>query len=159
MRCATSDRPSRTAADIATRCHSAADHGDASAQTNLGQMYRNGRGVLQDDVEAVKWHRLAADQGDPTGQANLGIMYELGRGVPQDDVEAHRWYDLAFTRAADETRTLFMNFGDGVAERMNAERTRELFMTLRDDVAERMTTEQIAEATRRARQWAPTVGP
>jgi len=126
---------------------------------NLGARYFNGEGVPQDDAEAVRLFRLAADQGDPTGQANLGNMYKLGRGVSQDNVEAHRWYDLAIARAADETRTLSTNLGDGVAERMNAERTRTLFTTYRDDLAERMTTEQIAEAQRRARQWAPTVGP
>ena len=32
----------------------AADQGDADAQTSLGDMYRNGEGVPQDDVEAEK---------------------------------------------------------------------------------------------------------
>ncbi len=40
-----------------------AEQGDASAQTNLGSMYENGRGVPQDDKEAVRWYRLAAVQG------------------------------------------------------------------------------------------------
>ena len=40
-----------------------AEQGYASAQYNLGQMYRNGQGVPQDDAEAVKWYRLAAEQG------------------------------------------------------------------------------------------------
>ncbi len=41
-----------------------AQQGDSSAQTNLGLMYDNGWGVPQDDVEAVRWYRLAAAQGD-----------------------------------------------------------------------------------------------
>jgi tetratricopeptide (TPR) repeat protein len=41
----------------------AAEQDNAIAQNNLGFMYRNGKGVLQDDKEAVKWYRLAAEQG------------------------------------------------------------------------------------------------
>jgi len=33
----------------------AAEQGDAEAQLNLGLMYAEGRGVAQDDAEAVKW--------------------------------------------------------------------------------------------------------
>ena len=39
-----------------------AEQGYASAQYNLGQMYRNGQGVPQNDKTAVKWYRLAAEQ-------------------------------------------------------------------------------------------------
>lgn len=61
-------------------------------------MYRDGRGVPQDDKEAVKWFRKAAEQGFATAQSNLGWMYEKGRGVPQDDKEAIKWY----RKAADQ---------------------------------------------------------
>jgi len=40
-----------------------AEQGDVSAQYNLGVMYHNVRGVLQDDAEAVRCYRLAAEQG------------------------------------------------------------------------------------------------
>jgi len=40
--------------------------------------YANGYGVIEDDVEAVKWYRKAADQGDATAQYNLGVMYKNG---------------------------------------------------------------------------------
>ena len=46
-------------------------------------MYYNGRGVKQDDFEAVKWYRKAAEQGDADAQANLGSAYGAGRGVRQ----------------------------------------------------------------------------
>ena len=72
-----------------------AEHGDAEAQTALGTMYRYGRSVPQDDVEAVRWYRLAAEQGHATAQWCLGAMYADGRGVPQDDVAAVRCYRLA----------------------------------------------------------------
>jgi TPR repeat protein len=38
-----------------------AEQGDAGAQYNLGTMYAEGLGVSQDDVEAVRWCRLAAE--------------------------------------------------------------------------------------------------
>ena len=44
-----------------------AEQGDASAQSNLAVLYREGRGVLQDDAEAVKWYRLAAEPGLRSG--------------------------------------------------------------------------------------------
>ena len=57
----------------------AADQGDAEAQYNLGLMYDNGEGVLQDDAEAVKWYRLAAEQGRADAQLLLGNMYVSAR--------------------------------------------------------------------------------
>ena len=40
------------------------------AQYNLGVVYENGQGVTKDEVEAVKWYRLAAAQNDADGQCN-----------------------------------------------------------------------------------------
>lgn len=39
-----------------------AEQGEAGAQTILGAMYENGKGVPEYYVEAVKWYRLAAEQ-------------------------------------------------------------------------------------------------
>ena len=72
-----------------------AEQGDADAQYNLGVMYENGRGVPQNDAEAVKWYRKAAEQGLASAQNNLGLMYANGRGVPQNDAEAVKWYRKA----------------------------------------------------------------
>ncbi len=72
-----------------------AEQGDAKAQRRLGFMCQFGRGVPEDDTEAVRWYRLAADQGDVTAQSILGNMYFNGEGVPEDDAEAVRWYRLA----------------------------------------------------------------
>ena len=44
----------------------------------LGRMYAEGRGVGQDDGEAVRWHRLAADQDYAAAQTDLGWMYAEG---------------------------------------------------------------------------------
>ena len=72
-----------------------AEQGGAVAQYNLGSIYDNGQGVLQDDSEAVKWYRLAAEQGVAQAQSNLGVMYRNGRGVLQDYSEAVKWNRLA----------------------------------------------------------------
>lgn len=72
-----------------------AEQGHARAQYNLGVMYGEGKGVPQDDVEAVRWYQQAAEQGHADAQFNLGWMSAKGRGVPQDDAEAVRWYRLA----------------------------------------------------------------
>ncbi|KAF9160295.1 hypothetical protein DFQ26_005701, partial [Actinomortierella ambigua] len=78
---------------VATR--QAAERGDAIAQSALGLMYKNGRGVGQSDVEAVKWFTMAASQWHSTGQNNLGLMYKNGRGLEQSDVEAVKWFTQA----------------------------------------------------------------
>ena len=65
----------------------------------------DGRGVPQDDVEAVRLFRLAAAQGDARAQFTLGVMYANGRSVPQDDVQAHMWTNLWASRmSAGEER-------------------------------------------------------
>ena len=46
---------------------------DARAQYNLGVKYANGRGVRQDDEEAVKWYRLAAEQGHARAPDQSGV--------------------------------------------------------------------------------------
>ena len=47
---------------------------DAVAQTLLGMMYQNGKGVPQNDAEAVQWYRKAADQDQAGAQFNLGLI-------------------------------------------------------------------------------------
>ena len=68
----------------------AAEQGDASAQFNLGGMYANGEGVLEDDTEAVRWFRLAAEQGHAGAQSSLGFMYDYGQGILEDEAEAEQ---------------------------------------------------------------------
>ena len=44
-----------------------AEQGDSYAQHNLGVLYANGQGVLQDFVQAHMWYNLAAANGDTFG--------------------------------------------------------------------------------------------
>jgi TPR repeat protein len=106
----------------------ATEQGNASAQFNLGVMYSNGRGVLQDDKEAVKWYRLAAEQGHVPAQYNLGLMYRNGEGVLQDNVYAHMWWNIVASE------------GNETAKKG------------RDIIAKQMTPSQIEEAQKLARE-------
>ena len=73
----------------------AAKQGKAYAQFNLGVMYDIGRGIPQNDAEAVKWYKKAAKQGYADAQSYLGVMYDNGRGVPENDAEAVKWHRKA----------------------------------------------------------------
>ena len=86
-----------------------AERGDASAQCNLGVMYEQGHGVVQNYREAMRWFRLAALQGDASAQSNVGVMYYKGQGIAQDYGEARKWY-----RMAAEQRNLEAQFNLGV---------------------------------------------
>ncbi len=81
--------------------HPLADQGDVAAQTSLGYLYANGKGVLQDFTEAAKWYRLAADRGGAVAQLGLGDMYMEGQGMPQNYVEAVKLYRLAATQGLE----------------------------------------------------------
>jgi TPR repeat protein len=104
-----------------------AAQGNANAQFRLGTLFATGTGVSRDDVQSVKWLRLAARQRHVEAQSNLGGMYSKGRGVIQDYVRADMWFNLA---AAS---------GDALA------------ITNREVAERRMTPEQIALARKMAR--------
>jgi TPR repeat protein len=149
-----------------------AEHGDSRAQFTVGLMYYHGRGVRQNDPEAVKWFRLAADQGDTASQFNLGVMYAEGQGVPQDNAQAAEWYRLAADHnhaQAQYNLGLWYAQGEGgsqdyvsahmwfnlAAARFPASDTRNrgLAVRNRDVVAGKISSEQLAEAQKLAREW------
>ena len=79
-----------------------AEHGDATAQVQLGDAYDSGAEVKRDVAEAIKWYRKAAEQGNAEGQYSLGGKYDSGDGVPQDYTEALKWY----RRAAEQGHSI-----------------------------------------------------
>ena len=83
-----------------------AEGGDKVAQNDLGLMYEYGRGVPEDDKEAVKWYRLAAEQGYARAQHNLGFMYYTGKGVPEDWVHAYAWFNIAIANGHEDAKKL-----------------------------------------------------
>src|SRR3989304_8364738 len=71
-------------AEALRECRPVAERGDKAAESILGRMYDDGRGVRQNYAEAAKWYRRAADQGLGLAQFFLGLMYTAGRGGAQD---------------------------------------------------------------------------
>ena len=105
-----------------------AEEGNASAQFNLGQMYRQGQGVPMDAVEAARRYRQAAAQGDAQSQYNMGVMYfNAAEGIPRNLVFSHMWLTLSAMSGVE-----------------NAARNRTI-------VTREMTPEQITEALQLAR--------
>ena len=105
-----------------------AEQGDAGAQNNLGAMYQNGVGVVQDYKEARKWYRLSAEQGDFRAQTNMGLMYANGLGAIEDKVLAHMWWNIAASQGSESAKKN------------------------KDILVKEMTASQIEEAQRLARQ-------
>jgi TPR repeat protein len=141
-----------------------AEQGNATAQYNLGVMYDNGYGVIQDYAEAADWWRKAAEQGEASAQYNLGIMYDNGRGVTQDYAEAANWYRKAaeqgYASAQNNLGVMYAN-GYGVIQdavvahmwyNIGGANGNELGPDNRSEIEQRMTREQIAEAQALARR-------
>ena len=72
-----------------------ATQGSPWAQTQVGQLYANGRGMPQDYATARGWYEKAAAQGHAGAQTQLGQLYADGRGVPQDYKKARQWWEQA----------------------------------------------------------------
>jgi hypothetical protein len=107
-----------------------AEHGSATAQTNLGIYYHQGTVVPKDNAEAAKWLRKAADQGNPGAQLELGIVLaEGGDGLSQDYAAAYFWFSIA----ADN------NVNTAPAAR--------------DVAAKHLTAEQIHAVSKRIEEW------
>ena len=144
-----------------------AEHGNVLAQYNLGMLYRKGRGVPQDDVQARKWYEKAAAQGQAKAQFNLGTLYFNGEGVPKDYQQALRWFRLAADQgeALAQTKIAIMyDEGQGVPKNIvQAYKWFSLAATngdksapqLCDLLAKEMTPAQIAEAEKLAQEWKP----
>ncbi|PTN32751.1 tetratricopeptide repeat protein [Desulfonatronum sp. SC1] len=57
----------------------AADQGHVGAQNEIGFMYAYGRGVAENQAEAVRWYQMAADQGHADAQSALEKIIENQR--------------------------------------------------------------------------------
>ncbi len=146
----------------------AADQGDAEAQWRLGLAYRQGKGVSQDDTEAMKWFRKAAEQGNIKAQCSLGNMYIIGEAVPKDYIEAMKWFRKAAEQGDDvgqyDLGEMYYQ-GKGVPKdfvqalmwwNLSANQSNPDARMNMDIVQEKMTPAQIAEAQRLAMEWKPT---
>lgn len=61
----------------------AADQGDADAEFALAQLYRDGRGVPQDDLIAYKWFSRAAANSDASHRDDaINELYSIAEKLP-----------------------------------------------------------------------------
>ncbi len=92
-----------------------ADGGNATAQVNLADMYRDGVAVAPAPAEAVSWYQRAAEQGDANGQLRLAAMYLEGRGVAPDYAAARSWLEKAATQGNPTAQARLANmYRDGI---------------------------------------------
>jgi len=80
-----------------------AEKGNAFAQLHVGLMYKEGRGVLQNDKEAFNWLEKAAeqnnaDQTQSAAQTELGKLYANGIGISKDYEKAIDLFASAYER-------------------------------------------------------------
>jgi len=79
--------------DVLMYYQQAADSGDPTAQSTLGQLYYYGaRGVARNFEQALHYFTQAAEQGDGVSMSNLGHMYAQGLGTTQDNATALHWF-------------------------------------------------------------------
>ena len=110
-----------------------AQKGNARAQTYLGWMYENGKGVTQDYKEAVLWYREAALQGNVLALYSLGRLFELGQGVPRDYGQAADMYGQAATKGfAPAQNNLGSLFERGVGMDRDLEVAAQLYKSAAD---------------------------
>lgn len=73
----------------------ACNKGNTDGCFNLGQMYDQGEGVVENDVKAVELYTKACNTRDFQGCYNLGMMYAYGHGVHKDKYKAVDLFDQA----------------------------------------------------------------
>jgi TPR repeat protein len=113
-----------------------AEQGDARAQAGLGWLYSVGRGVPEDDTEAVKWFHLAAEQGYARAQYNLSWMYLNKEGVAEDHVRAYAWANLAAAQGNKSAASLKVSLRKSMTRGQIAEAqklSRTLFSRIQDN--------------------------
>ena len=112
-----------------------AEHGDARAAFQLGQLYTAADSVPRDAASAARWYRVAAELGLPEAQFALGLRYATGQGVSRDLRRAHMWINLAAVKSVPGS------------------------WEARDRLADLMTGDELAMAVRLAIDWIPKTAP
>lgn len=104
--------------------------GDGEAYGALGELYRDGTGVVKNDVTAVSWFRKGADLGATNAMLNLGWMYFEGRGVEKSTSMARQWYERSATTGNIEAaRLLGWCYLNGTCTEQNDAKAFTLFKT------------------------------
>jgi TPR repeat protein len=153
----------------------AANQGHVLAQVDLGKLYLEGKGVLQDAAEAEKWFRQAAERGYYGAQLALADLYTSGGAFPIDQKQAAFWYERAAVQGSPIGQAavgLSYMKGWGVAFDLvkahmwfnlaastfvpYTEEQKKWYnqvIEMRNLVSSKMTSGEIREAQRLAREW------
>ncbi len=139
-----------------------AEQGDPYAQSMLGAMFSEGKGVAHDHAEAAHWFSLAGKQGVPQALFNLAVMHANGTGVPQDHLKALRLYRLAAERGStDAHNNIGAMYANGAGVKTNrvlsymwlelsCARGDKIGCGYREKIATEMTPQEIARSKRLA---------
>ena len=86
---------------------------DAETQFRIGVCYAEGKGLVKDEKEAVRWYRKAADQGHDEARHLLANCYCRGTGVAVDRAEALRLWRIGaakgYARSIHNVGTCYMD--------------------------------------------------
>lgn len=108
-----------------------AKEGDQEAQCLLGWMYwyGDGKDVIQNFEEAIKWYAKAAEQGHTQAQYHMGVSFERGVVVEQDYTQAVKWYSKAAKQNyADAQYNLGVMFFKGLGIEKNYDEAHNWFI-------------------------------
>lgn len=76
-----------------------AEQGNADAQFDCGEMYRQGKGTEINFSESIYWYEKAALQNHLLAAAQCSIMYKAGEGTAVDDEKSLYWCEKAATQS------------------------------------------------------------
>lgn len=110
-----------------------AQQGDTRVQYEVAEAYASGFGVVQDKQEAFNWYLKAAKMGNEFAQYEVGEFYAKAGDTAENHIEACKWLSLAAEH--DKTQSWSAAKYD------------------MDNVAKLMTAEELAEASRRAKEF------
>jgi TPR repeat protein len=100
----------------------------AWAQSLMGQLYRDGRGVKQSYEMAKRLFEQAAQQGYASAMYDLGVLYNNGRGVEQSYDKAKEYYEqAAHLGYANGQKSLGILYRDGKGVTQSYARAKEYF--------------------------------
>lgn len=77
-----------------TQYQAEAVQGNAAAEMKLGYMYSQGKGVVADPVEGLRWYQKAADDGNPSAIQYMAAYYMVPHDGQIDYASSFKWYKV-----------------------------------------------------------------
>eukprot|EP00614_Pseudopedinella_elastica_P001196 CAMPEP_0172606202 /NCGR_PEP_ID=MMETSP1068-20121228/26396_1 /TAXON_ID=35684 /ORGANISM="Pseudopedinella elastica, Strain CCMP716" /LENGTH=142 /DNA_ID=CAMNT_0013408851 /DNA_START=53 /DNA_END=481 /DNA_ORIENTATION=- len=88
-----------------------ADSGDMASQFLVGNRYKQGEGVNQDETEAIRYWRMASIQGHGPAECMLGKFANRGwGGFEQSQAKAGEHYEVAAERGDEDAMDALAKF-------------------------------------------------